>query len=269
MWQFIAHLLMPQGRLLVPHPSYERFVAVGSRCATEVAHVPLSSGFSLDVDRMLEVGRQKDVGVALLSSPNNPTGNILLDDATLGELLDGLPNCLWIVDEAYADYPGVTFAPLTAERENLVVLRTFSKAYGLAGLRVGYAVAHPTVSARMREMQIPWAVDSMALVAAEAALRDQAYLTDTVARIQADCAEFAAALDGIPGVRRSDSDANFFLLLLRGADPLAARQFLGAHSARVRHRDDMPEYIRVTSMLPEENRALVELLRRAMNETGA
>jgi len=259
-WQFIAHLLLPQGRLMAPHPSYERFVAVGARCAAEVVHVPLLDGFALDVDRMIDVGKERGIAVALLSSPNNPTGNILLDDATLRELLDRLPNCLWIVDEAYADYAGVTFAPLTSERGNLVVLRTFSKAYGLAGLRVGYAVAHPTVSARMREMQIPWAVDSMALVAAQAALLDQAYLAATVERIQADCAAFADALDQIRDVTRFPSNANFFLLELDESIVRAVATRLEAESITVRRREDMPSHIRVTSMLPADNDVLVKAL---------
>jgi histidinol-phosphate aminotransferase len=267
-WQFIAHLLLPQGRLMAPHPSYERFVAVGARCATEVVHVPLSPEFALDVDRMIEVGRQKRISVALLSSPNNPTGNSLLTDATLRQLLDAVPECLWIVDEAYADYPGVTFAPLTAERENLVVLRTFSKAYGLAGLRVGYAVAHPRVAAQMREMQIPWAVDSMALVAAQAALADQAYLREVVSRIRADCGAFGAALDRVEGIDRCHSDANFFLLDLNDASAADVAGRLASESMVVRQREDMPHHIRVTSMLPEENIAVVGAIRRAMAESA-
>ncbi len=73
-----------------------------------------------------------------------------------------------IVDEAFADYTGVTFIPWVAERPNLVVLRTFSKAYGLAGLRVGYAAAHTAVAQRLARFRIPWGVDAMALVAARA-----------------------------------------------------------------------------------------------------
>ena len=260
-WQFIAHLLLPRARLMAPHPSYERFVAVGARCATEVVHVPLSpTDFALPVDRLIDEARRNEVAVALLSSPNNPTGNALLDEDALLHLLGAVPACLWIVDEAYADYTGVTFAPLTRERENLVVLRTFSKAYGLAGLRVGYVVAHPKVTARLSEFQIPWGVDSMALVAAQAALADQRYLTDVVGRIRRDCEAFAAGLDAVPWVERSPSDANFFLLHLPGLDPGRVRAFLASKSVRPRYREDMPEHMRVTSMLPEENRRLVDAL---------
>ena len=260
-WQFIAHLLLPRARLMAPHPSYERFVAAGARCASEVVHVPLDpADFSLPLDRLIEEGRRKRVAVALLSSPNNPTGNILLDEDTLLSLLDEVPECLWIVDEAYADYAGVTFAPLTRERENLVVLRTFSKAYGLAGLRVGYIVAHPTVTGRLSEFQIPWGVDSMALVAARAALADRPYLADVVGRIRRDCEQFAAHLDAVPCVERSPSDANFFLLRMPGLDPTRVHAYLAGESVHVRRREDMPQHIRVTSMLPDENRRLVDTL---------
>ena len=133
---FLARLLLEQQRLLIPSPSYERFVALGQRCAAEVIPVPLhEEDFALVPERFIEAGRQSGARVLLLSSPNNPTGNLLCGDAEMAHLLDELPDCLCIVDEAYADYAGHSCVPWVQERENLVVLRTFSKAYGMAGLR--------------------------------------------------------------------------------------------------------------------------------------
>src|SRR3972149_3425655 len=92
--------------------------------------------------QMSEGGRPRQATIGLISNPNNPGGNLLVDATTLDALLDGLPDCLWIIDEAFADYTRVTFVPWGAERRNLGVVRTLSKAYGLAGLRVGYAATH-------------------------------------------------------------------------------------------------------------------------------
>jgi histidinol-phosphate aminotransferase len=110
-WLFVFNLLLRRGRLVVPYPSYERFVEAGQRCAAEVIEVPLDErDFSLCVQQLIEAGNKGRASVGLISSPNNPTGNILLDEAGLKRLLDEMPECLWIVDEAYADYTGKSFA---------------------------------------------------------------------------------------------------------------------------------------------------------------
>jgi len=169
-WQCITRLMLPRGVFLAPFPSYERFVDVGRRCARAVHEVPLEQGtWNLPVDAFIAAAREHEQALAMISNPNNPTGNLLLDPPKLEALLAGAPHCTFVVDEAYAEYASFTFAPWVARWPNLVVLKTFSKAYGLAGLRVGYLVAHEKVAAAARALQIPWAVDTLALVAAETA----------------------------------------------------------------------------------------------------
>ncbi len=263
-WQLVASLLLERGRLICPYPSYERFVEVARRCASEIVEVPLEPGtWSLPVERFIEEGRRTGARVALISSPNNPTGNLLLDRPALTALLDGLPDCLFIVDEAYAEYAGITFAPWVRERPNLVVLKTFSKAYGLAGLRIGYVAAHAGVAEKMARMRVPWCVDSMALAAAETALGDQAYLRDVVSRIAADSAALREGLAALPGFSPYPSAANFFLVRVDGLDPSRLHAHLASHRVRVRTRPDFPGTIRVTSMTPEDNRTLLDVLARA------
>jgi histidinol-phosphate aminotransferase len=262
-WLFVFNLLMRRGRLIVPYPSYERFVEAGKRCAAEVIEVPLCEhDFSLPVERLIEEGNSRCASVGLISSPNNPTGNVLLDEGELGRLLEGMPECLWIVDEAYADYTGRSFASWVRDWPNLVVLRTFSKAYGLAGLRVGCAVAHEGVAQELARSRLPWSVNSMSLVAALAALRDQDYLRETVARIRADSARFYAALKQIPGLTVYESAANFFLVRLDALDPALLKERLAARLMHVRSRPDMPRHIRLTSLRPEENARLLDVLTR-------
>ncbi len=260
-WLFIFNLLMRQGRLVVPSPSYERFVEAGKRCAAEVIEVPLDGkDFSLSVERLIEEGKRGRASVGLISNPNNPTGNSLLEREGIERLLDEMPQCLWIVDEAYADYVGIGFAEYVRERPNLVVLRTFSKAYGLAGLRVGCAVAHRSVAGELSRSRLPWAVNSMSLVAAREALRDQAYLKEIVARIGDDCRELYSMLKRIPHAEVYPSAANFFLVRFDSVDALRLKDYLAARGMHVRTRPDMPEYLRITSLRPEENRRLLGAL---------
>ena len=222
-WLFLARLLLEQQRLLVPVPSYERFVELGQRCATEVIPVPLAEAdFALVPERVIEAGRRSGARVLLLSSPNNPTGNLLCGSREMAQLLAALPDCLCIVDEAYADYAGHSYVPWVRECANLVVLRTFSKAYGLAGLRIGYAIGPKPVIAALGQMQVPWAVNALSLAAARAALADQRYLHEVVAQIRRDGQVLYEGLNERSWLRAYPSAANFFWVRCEGLGPARA-----------------------------------------------
>ncbi|HEX8890642.1 MAG TPA: histidinol-phosphate transaminase [Pyrinomonadaceae bacterium] len=260
-WTFLIKLVMRPGRLIAPYPSYERFVEAGKRYSSELIEVALDEkNFSLSLESLINKTRENRATLGLISNPNNPSGNRLLDEQSLVNLLDETPECLWIVDEAYADYTGLSFARLVRERSNLIVLRTFSKAYGLAGLRVGCAVAHRSVARQLASVRLPWAVNSLSLAAAQAALEDHDYLNGVVARIHEDCRSFYSELCKFPFFHVHESAANFFLIRLIDIEPERLKQHLAAHKIRVRSRPDMPNHIRVTSMLPHDNRYLLNVL---------
>lgn len=260
-WLFLAKLLLAQQRLLMPSPSYERFVGLGKRCAAEVIEVPLrEEDFALVPERFIEAGRRSDARVLLLSSPNNPTGNLLCGEQSMARLLDELPDCLCIVDEAYADYAGYSCVPWVQERGNLVVLRTFSKAYGMAGLRVGYAVGPKPVIAALGQLQVPWAVNALSLVAAQAALADRGYLRQTVGQIRRDCQLFYAGLNERPWLRAYPSAANFFWVRCAGIGPERLRAGLARRQIRARWRPDAPGFVRLTSLRPQDNDYLLAVL---------
>ena len=260
-WLFLARLLLERQRLLIPSPSYERFVALGQRCAAEVIPVPLhEEDFALVPERFIEAGRQSGARVLLLSSPNNPTGNLLCDEWEIARLLDGLPDCLCIVDEAYADYAGHSCVPWVQERGNLVVLRTFSKAYGMAGLRIGYAIGPKPIITALSQMQVPWAVNALSLVAARAALADQGYLHQIVAQIRSDCQALYEGLNERPWLRAYPSAANFFWVRCEGIGPERLRAGLEKRRMRARWRQDAPGFVRLTSLRPQDNEYLLAVL---------
>ena len=265
-WLFAAHLLFQQNppcrsRLILAWPSFDLYAEVGRRFGAEVIEIPLSPHhFSLDLDRVIELGRRQKGTVVVLTNPNNPTGNLLLDAQTLTYVLEQLPDCVVVVDEAYADYAGITFAPWVRERPNLVVVRTFSKAYGLAGLRIGYLALHTTKTQILSQFRIPWSADSMSLVAAQAALEDQGYLQRVVARIRADCADLQSAVRILPHFHVYPSLTNFFLVRMSGIDPRHLQTHLTTHGIRVFRRSDMPQYIRLSSLTQEANRHLLDVL---------
>ncbi len=121
--------------------------------------------------------------VFFLANPNNPTGN-LLDARTLGTILNAAARTLIVVDEAYFEFSGVTVLPQIRRRRNLAVTRTFSKAAGLAGLRVGCVFAHRDVAKILKRAQAPFPIGAAALAATEAALKDRAFVRRAVREIR-------------------------------------------------------------------------------------
>lgn len=260
-WVYVLCLLLQRRRLIIPYPSYERFVEGAKLCTPDVIEVPLEAkDFSFDVEHFMDSARAGQATLGLLSNPNSPNGNYLVDTAAMKALLEALPDCLWIVDEAFTEYGERTFVQWVRERPNLIVVRTFSKAYGLAGLRVGHAAAHRSVIECLSKFHIPWSVDSMALVGAAAALDDEGYLVRTLTTIKQDVANLRGVLSRYPQVHIYPSVTNFLYLRLGDIDPQALQRYLADHRIRVRSRPDLPQHIRVTSMLPEDNAHLVETL---------
>ncbi|HVW69334.1 MAG TPA: histidinol-phosphate transaminase [Steroidobacteraceae bacterium] len=224
--------------------------------------------FALDVERML-AAIDASVNIVYVATPNNPTGTTL-DSAALDALLEGIPQRVVVVlDEAYREFLEPADRPetdhLPERRPNVVVLRTFSKIHGLAGLRVGYALGDPRMIAILKRLQLPFSVSAIAEAAAVAALGDadfsnEARSLNTVERTRVEAALAAAGIVYVP------SHGNF--ILLRVGSGRAVFQELLRRGVIVRPVDNyqLPEWIRVSIGLPRENDAflgyLLEIVRR-------
>lgn len=202
--------------------------------------------------------------IVYLANPNNPTGTWFGADA-LASLLARVPDdTLVVVDEAYAemaDAPDYASAlPLLARHPNLIVTRTFSKAYALAGLRIGYAVAHPDLIAVMERVRESFNVNALGLAAAEAALSDAEHLRATCDANARERAALATALRE-RGVNCAPSQTNF-LLAEFGADSVALERELVARGAVLRPMAGygLAESLRITIGNADENARLLRIL---------
>ena len=264
-----------QDAILITPPTYGMYVvAAGIQGARTVA-VPLirEQNFALDAGAVLQAvlaapersgeGGTPEVKIVFLCSPNNPTGG-LLDRAAVLSLVRSLAGrAVVAVDEAYVDFSGrPSLAAEVAATPNLVVLRTLSKAYGLAGARVGTTIADPAVIAVLQKVIAPYPVPAPVLQAALAALTPAglAAARASVATLVAERTRLAAALAQLPAVQRVwRSDANY--LLVEVAD--SARAMAAGRAAGVVWRDrskDVPNHIRITIGTAEENNATLEVL---------
>jgi histidinol-phosphate aminotransferase len=237
-------------------------------CGGRLVQVP-AHDYAADLPAMLEAV-SGDTAIVFLANPNNPTGT-WIDETGLVRFLDALPSEVWLVlDEAYFEYveaPGYPDGVRLLERyPNLIVTRTFSKIYGLAGLRVGYAVSSPEAADLMNRAREPFNVNSLAQAAAVTALADAAYVAESRTLNRQGLAALTAGLDQL-GLRYIPSVGNFVTFEVPeriGAG--AAYQALLREGVIVRPLPDygLPDHLRVTVGLPAENQRFLEALQRVL-----
>lgn len=172
--------------------------------------VLLGADFSFDIGAIVAEARAASARVIILNSPNNPTGTALPAGAV--ERLLAETESLIVCDEAYQEFGGTSAVPLLRHSSRLVVLRTFSKAMALAGLRFGYALAHPALIAEMSKGKLPYNVNLVTLAAAEELLADHAALDAMVATLIRERERLIPEIGRIDGLTVYPSAANFFVI---------------------------------------------------------
>ncbi len=206
--------------------------------------------------------------VVWIANPNNPTGTCL-GKAALYDFLRGVPKeIILVLDEAYTEYAETQdYADGTqwlSEFPNLIVTRTFSKAYGLASLRVGYALSHPEVADLLNRVRQPFNVNSLAQVAAMAALADQAFIDSAVALNRQGMQQMLTGIEAI-GLSYIPSAGNFITVDMgRDARPIDQALLQAGCITRPLANYGMPNHLRFTIGHPAENARLLESLRKAI-----
>jgi len=186
--------------------------------------IPLKDDFSLNLESLLSSITSK-TKIIFLCSPNNPTANQFKreDILRLAEEFDGIV----AVDEAYADFAGSTLVNRVGELENLIVFRTFSKVFGLAGLRLGYAVTNKMLAETINErFQMPYSVSLVALKIATKMLENLDYVRGVIEEIKAERTRMIRALNQISGVRAFPSETNFVLFQVNRDSSSVYRELL-------------------------------------------
>ena len=215
--------------------------------------------------RVAELKRAlKGKKLVFVGRPNNPTGNGMSLRNLKGLLASGR---LFIVDEAYAEFAGYSAAKLATKRGNLLVLRTFSKAFGLAGLRVGYAVGNPKLVEALESIRAPFNVNRLAQVAAVAALRDKGYLRKVVVMVRQGRMYIRRELTKL-GFRVLPSDSNFLMVDVSplGMNASEICDFLAERKIFVRDLSNFrgvgPNYVRITVGTPLQNERLMKVIKQ-------
>jgi histidinol-phosphate aminotransferase len=249
----------PSRSVVIADPTFEAIAHYAKATGADVVKVPLDAAYAHDLGKMAPAG----AGVVYVCNPNNPTGSIT-PKASLRAFLDSVPpSTMVLVDEAYHHYAASpdyeSVAPLVKSKPNLIVARTFSKIYGMAGLRAGYALANRDVIKKL-DAQKSWdTMNVMALVAARASLADTGWVAEGRRRNAATRAHViervrAMGYDVIP------SETNFVMIALRrDVKPvIEGMRTRGVHVGRL--FPALPQHLRVTIGTPEEMQRFLEVL---------
>lgn len=196
--------------VVAPAPTFSLYRLLTGVLGGRYRPVPLGPDFSYDVDALVDAAVRERARVVVLNSPNNPTGSALPAGAV--ERLLGETGALVVCDEAYQEFGGPTALPLLRETSRVVVLRTFSKALGMAGLRFGLALAHPAVARELAKGKLPYNVNVVTLAAAAAALRHGDELAERVRRIVEQRERLVDGLSRLATLAVYPSAANFVLI---------------------------------------------------------
>lgn len=196
--------------VVAPAPTFSLYRLLTGVLGGRYVPVPLGPEFGYDVDALIATARREQARVVVLNSPNNPTGSALPPGAVERVLAE--TDALVLCDEAYQDFGGPSAIALLHQSARVVVLRTFSKAMGMAGLRFGYALAHPEIAREIAKAKLPYNVNTVTLAAAEVALSQSRRFADRTRAIIDERERFLPRLRTLPGLHVFPSAANFVLM---------------------------------------------------------
>ena len=255
--------VQPGDAVLNCPPTFGMYAFDATVAGARVISVPRRPDFTVDIDAIEKAVRQHRPKLAFITSPNNPDGG-WLSDADLERLL-ALP-LIVVLDEAYVEFAGMERSRIgqVPQHDNLIVLRTFSKWAGLAGLRVGYGAFPAALMPHLWKIKQPYNVSVAASAAAITALQDRDYLEQQLVRIIAQRERLVQSLGDIPYLRPYPSRANFVLCRVVGRDARQLKLTLEGEGVLIRHfnKPGLRDHVRISVGRADQTDALVAALRR-------
>lgn len=260
--EVILNLMLAFGsgaKFAVATPTFSMYKVHGRIASCEMVEVPRLKDFSLDVKAVKKAASSPGVKLVLICSPNNPTGNAI-PRKNIEEIAD-CAKSLVVVDEAYVEFGGESCIPLLSRYPNLVVLRTFSKAFGMAGLRVGYLLASRPVMDELLKVKQPYNLNVFSQIAAKAVMENLPIFLKRVERILLERNRLFKELSLLPGVEVFPSQSNFIMFrTLLPAGTLFGRMLEKGVLIRNVEGPALPRCLRVSVGAPEENMVFIKML---------
>lgn len=251
----------PGRKFLNMPPTFSVYQNNAQLTGTEVVDIPRLADYSIDQQAVLDRVAQGDIDFVIVTSPNNPTGQLAPEDFVL-KLLDAT-DALVMVDEAYFEFSRTTLRPYLMQHQNLVLLRTFSKAFSLAGVRLGYLLGNECVIREFMKVRQPYSVDAVSQAIGKVIYRNRAKFEPSIIQIISERERMLEQLAAIPGVVPYPSDSNYILFKVDEADQVWQKLFdegiLIRDFSKARYLEGS---LRVSIGTPQENDAFLATLRK-------
>ncbi len=257
-----------RSQVAIPYPTFSVYKLIATVLGARVVGIPLNPDMTYNVDELVSKSNEARAKVMIVNNPNNPTGSALNKDE-IRRLLEEFSGFV-LLDEAYYEFYGCSGLQLLENYPKLIITRTFSKAMGMAGLRVGYLLAHPELTAQISKAKLPYNVNQFSLTAAAVALENVGRFRPAIEAILNERDRLSQELCRIPGVKVYPSEANFFLIEVP-VDPKALFDRLYSQSILIRDVSSYPmlsKCLRVSIGKWQENNLLISALRTALEEAA-
>ncbi|MFN3386772.1 MAG: histidinol-phosphate transaminase [Candidatus Thermochlorobacter sp.] len=252
--------LRPTASVLIPAPSFSLYDKVAALLEAERLHVAMTPSLDFDTEQILEEAHRSQPTLIVLSTANNPTSKSMKFEDV--ERIVAEVRALVLVDEAYAEFSRERSAlELLENYPNVIVLRTLSKAFSMAGLRIGFAISNPMLAAQLLKPKIPFASSRLAEIATIKVLDNYHIIQETVQKVLAERERVFRALCAIAPIQVLESDTNFLIVMV--PHPKETFHALKAKGILVRDVSKYPmmeRCLRIGIGLPEENDRLLEVL---------
>ncbi len=266
--EIIATILFAIGdrkdKVITVSPGFAIYPRVAKIIGLEIVDIPLAEDFRFDVSLILK--KSKGAKIIILASPNNPTGTAL----RIEEIREIVKNFrgIFVVDEAYFEFYQKTAQDFINRFKNLIVIRTFSKAFGLAGIRLGYLLARPEMAKQIDKAKLPFSVGLFQQIAGLVMMKNKSYIGSIVEEIIKERKEMFKQLSRIDGIRPIPSYANFILFELKTKPAKEVFNRLYKQEVLVRSFEAprLKNALRVTIGKPDENQIFLNHLKTIMNE---
>ncbi|MGM0568782.1 MAG: histidinol-phosphate transaminase [Elusimicrobiota bacterium] len=245
-------------RVAAPSPTFSMYGILARLTGSSYIECALKKGFELDVPKLLEL----EADVTFIAYPNNPTGNCYKRKDM--EHLIKSSSGMVVVDEAYYEFSGKSFATLVDEYENLVVLRTFSKAFALAGIRAGYLICNEGLAHEFRKAQLPYNLSALNEEILKIILSKRRRILDSVELLISSKNAMEQKLRKLPGIEVYPSDANFILLKINKINRVV--DSMRRNKIRVREFSEpgLRNYLRVSVGAGSENRKFIKAMEESL-----
>ncbi|MGL5943322.1 MAG: histidinol-phosphate transaminase [Waterburya sp.] len=243
-------------KVVYPMPSYVLYRTLAKIQPAEAVEIPYPQDYRLPIDELVAANG----AVTLIVTPNSPSGHVVpLDDLRcLANKLSGI----LAIDEAYVDFADYSALSLVQEYHNVIILRTLSKGYSLAGLRLGFGIAHPKLLSGLFKVKDSYNVDAIAILVGAAAMRDQEYKNTCVEKVKRSRSKLTTDLQQI-GFKVKNSQGNFLLVTPPNNQAQTLYQFLKQQNILVRYFDlpRLDNKLRITIGTDEQNHKLLQAIK--------